>query len=237
MTDTNLSIVTPEDGEQEPWDQLPNEPDTAYRGFCIFRGMGPTRKTRIALEQYNNEAAKDATISDATWFTWSSSFGWHERVKAWDRQLERAARAIQTQAIQDMNKRHIDQARAMGRLGHASIVWWLKAAAANPDILSKINLQTAMTMVETQARIERAALVGTDKGSQEVKPSFVIIINSPQVPTITIESIATSSQDGLLTAIENTDSNLSIVDQQSNVIEGEVRELSSVLEDEEEDNE
>lgn len=70
----------------QPWEQLPDETDTAYHRFSIYLKMGPDR----TLEKTRKELGKASGYCRQL-ETWSSKYNWVKRVQAYDRYLIRKA--------------------------------------------------------------------------------------------------------------------------------------------------
>lgn len=84
----------------KPWERQKGESEKAYEAFAVYRDMGTNRSIRAVAQQL----AKSRTQIGK----WSSAWEWTERVRAYDNDLEKEARA---QAIRDrkaMTTRHIN---------------------------------------------------------------------------------------------------------------------------------
>jgi hypothetical protein len=66
--------------EPKPWDQLPDEPITAYRRFMIYRDIGPRRTLEKAYEVY--KGAKG--LAPGMWQRQAVEYSWKDRATAYD---------------------------------------------------------------------------------------------------------------------------------------------------------
>lgn len=80
--------------ELEPWERQPNETDKAWEAFLIFRDMGPSR-TVVGVQRKLGKA--DGTIQ-----RWSTGHNWRERVKPYDRHVDKMAVAAYTERATEL---------------------------------------------------------------------------------------------------------------------------------------
>lgn len=84
----------------KPWERQKGESEKAFEAFAAYRDMGEKRTIVAVCKQLE----KSRTLIDR----WKDRWDWTERVRAYDNDLEKEARA---QAIRDrkaMNTRHIN---------------------------------------------------------------------------------------------------------------------------------
>jgi hypothetical protein len=98
----------------EPWDRQPGEPNLWYARFERYRLAGPRRSLLGAVnaELTSNGRNKQAKVPGA----WNRAFGrwhWRERAEAWDEQERHQARAAHAREVDEMNRRHIQEAQAL----------------------------------------------------------------------------------------------------------------------------
>jgi prefoldin subunit 5 len=74
----------------ESWERKPGETGPAYRAFCVYRDLGPSRTALLAYRQAKGKA--EAIQLPGTWTAWSAENHWRERATAYDEHLEKAAR-------------------------------------------------------------------------------------------------------------------------------------------------
>lgn len=84
--------------KQEPWHRLPDETDTSWKAFTIYRDLGAARSFQNMLAEYTKggtKATKQKNIKPPALTTvkkWSSRYTWRVRVVAFDAEQDRIAR-------------------------------------------------------------------------------------------------------------------------------------------------
>jgi len=100
--------------ETELWDRQPGEPNRWFGRFERYRLAGPNRSL---LGTVNGKLSdKDATRKAKVPGSWNRAFAqwrWRQRAEAWDEQERRQAQAARLQEIDEMNRRHIQEAQAL----------------------------------------------------------------------------------------------------------------------------
>jgi hypothetical protein len=94
----SLSVHKP-----EPWERQPDEPDSSWRFFVIYRDLGPGRTLREVAEK----AERSRTVIEGTSREWS----WQKRARAWDAELDKRRRESAGDEIEKMSRRHARYAR------------------------------------------------------------------------------------------------------------------------------
>lgn len=92
--------------EAEAWERLPKEPAGAFDCFVVYR-------SQIASERSQRQAAKTLGKSTRRMAQLSSQWFWQDRVKAWDRYLDKQRQAVAVQDAQEMVQRHAALSRAI----------------------------------------------------------------------------------------------------------------------------
>ena len=69
-----------ESKEVYPWDQLPDEPITAYRNFLVYRDIGPGRTFEKAYEVKKGVKKR----IPGSFQRQANDYRWQERATAWD---------------------------------------------------------------------------------------------------------------------------------------------------------
>lgn len=149
--------------ESQPWDRLPGESPQAYRAFCVFRDLGPTRNlAKVQQQVYPNAVGKTGRLN-----TWKKQFNWATRADAFDahkdRQLQEAYEAEVIQAA----KRQAAQARSLATSVSALNAELIRRMQEEPhtmrlipmDVLIKLATR-AGTQLARLHQAERAALMG-----------------------------------------------------------------------------
>lgn len=80
--------------ELEPWERRADETDRAWEAWLTYRDMGPSRSIAAA--------AKKLSISQPTIHRWSSAHDWRERVKPYDRHVDKMAVAAYTERATEL---------------------------------------------------------------------------------------------------------------------------------------
>ena len=83
----------------KPWERQKGESAQAYEAFAAYRDMGAERSLTKVAQSLN----KTRTLIGR----WSSAWNWQERVRAYDNELEKEARAKAIRGRKDMTERHI----------------------------------------------------------------------------------------------------------------------------------
>ncbi len=135
------------------WEQQPGESAKAFEAFSLYRDMGIERSVRKVAQRLN----KSLTLIGR----WSSAHNWPERVRAYDRDLDRQAHAQAVREVRSMTNRHIRiamqlQAKALEALEQ------LDVATLSP----KMQLAFLAKATEIE-RMNRLSAAGMDDGGQQ----------------------------------------------------------------------
>lgn len=84
----------------KPWERQKGESEKAFEAFVTYRDMGTKRSLRAVCEKLG----KSKTLIDR----WSSDKDWVERVRAYDNDIEKEARAKVIRDRKAMTTRHIN---------------------------------------------------------------------------------------------------------------------------------
>jgi hypothetical protein len=140
----------------DAWEQQPSETPRDYGLFCMYRDHGKIRTI-----------AQIATMSPLTYAT-VARIGrmkrWVERAGLWDAEQDRITTIRLQDAREDMARRHV---KAAGLLMDKALE---RLKSLNPD---KISPHALILMIDTAARIERAAL-GLEKGTTAPQTSVTV---------------------------------------------------------------
>ena len=144
----NDSPTAPE--SLEPWEQRLGEPNRWYSRFETFRLAGPNRSLLgvVNAERQQRGANKAKSIPQA-WAKNAKQWNWRERAEAWDQHERQVARAAHAKAIEDMNRRHLQEARAFQHLA---------AQRLKGMNLEKLSPADALRFCVEAAKLERLAL-------------------------------------------------------------------------------
>ncbi len=97
-----------------PWERQPSEPTRWYARFELYRLAGPSRSVLGAVnaDRQQRGRPKSRSIPQA-WAKNAQQWHWRHRADAWDASQRQAARAAHAQEVQDMNRRHLQEAKAL----------------------------------------------------------------------------------------------------------------------------
>ena len=94
------------------WNRNQEETDAQFRGFTIYRDLGPTRELRSTAAIY-----ADVEVANASTFErmkkWSALRGWVARCQAWDSYLDDQVLALVADQVTEARARHAAAARTM----------------------------------------------------------------------------------------------------------------------------
>ncbi len=135
------------------WEQQPGESAKAFEAFAAYRDMGTSRSTAKVAQKLS----KSKTLIDR----WSGTWNWVERVRAYDRELDKQAHARAVQDVRQMTDRHIRIAMQLQR----------KALEALDQLdINKLSpkMQLAFLTKATEIeRLNRLSAAGMDDNSQK----------------------------------------------------------------------
>nr|UVN00436.1 MAG: protein of unknown function DUF1804 [Bacteriophage sp.] len=83
----------------KPWERQKGESAQAYEAFVTYRDMGSDRSIRAVGQRLDKSRTQIGK--------WSSAWNWQERVRAYDNELEKEARAKAIKDRKAMTERHI----------------------------------------------------------------------------------------------------------------------------------
>lgn len=83
----------------KPWERQKGESAQAYEAFVTYRDMGSDRSIRAVGQRLDKSRTQIGK--------WSSAWNWQERVRAYDNELEKEARAKAVKDRKAMTERHI----------------------------------------------------------------------------------------------------------------------------------
>jgi hypothetical protein len=134
----------------DPWEQQPGEPSRWYARFERFRLAGPSRSLLGAVKSERQENGKRSTRSvPQAWAKATQQWRWRERAEAWDVHERRQARAAHAQQIEEMNRRHVQEARGL----QSAAIGRLKSLN-----LEQLSPSEMLRFLVAAAKLERTAL-------------------------------------------------------------------------------
>lgn len=83
----------------KPWERQKGESEKSYEAFKLYRDMGEER----SISAVGKRLAKSRNLIDR----WKERWAWKERVRAYDNELEKQAKAKAVKDYKAMTERHI----------------------------------------------------------------------------------------------------------------------------------
>ena len=140
------------------WERQDGESGKAYEAFAAYRDMGAARTVSAVARQLR----KSRALIDR----WKRRWNWPERVRAYDRELERAAHEEAVKAVREMSRRHIGLAVRMQS----------KALEALPKLnANKMRVKDVVALIHEAVKLERdsrAQIVEDTAPQDEDEDSF-----------------------------------------------------------------
>jgi hypothetical protein len=103
-----------------PWEQLPGESAKAYAAFCLYRDLGPRRSLDEASRSYHGHGSgadgdrpARRRRASGTIRRWADRWNWPARACAWDQERMRVQASEELEAVKEMAKRHLQEARVL----------------------------------------------------------------------------------------------------------------------------
>lgn len=129
-----------------PYERQPKESDPAWQAFKVYRDFSLETRTLFNV-------AKALGKSETLIGGWSVTWRWRERVNAWDREKNAAARNVELDEIAEMRKRHLKIASTMQGLGALELGKILKRARDGKDVT--LTAEQMLKLVDTGIKLER----------------------------------------------------------------------------------
>jgi hypothetical protein len=100
--------------QSEPWERQPGEPNLWFSRFERFRLTGPSRSLlgTVNAELVEEGRKRQAKVPGA-WNRAAIQWRWRERAEAWDELERQKARETRSKEIEEMNRRHIQESKAL----------------------------------------------------------------------------------------------------------------------------
>ena len=145
----------------QPWEQRAGEPGRWYARFERFRLAGPSRSLLAMVNEDRQQRGKKKTRSTPqAWTAKARRWQWRERAQAWDQQQQAEVRSARAREIEEMNRRHIQEARALQSKG----IQRLKSLE-----VEHLSVNDMYKLITGAAKLERAAL-GEPDHTQAAEP-------------------------------------------------------------------
>ena len=118
----------------KPWERQKGESDKAYEAFVTYRDMGTDRSIRAVAQKLGKSRTQIGKRS--------SGWEWTERVRAYDNELEKEARAQAVKDRKDMTSRHIKIAMQLQKKALEALTSLEVEAMTPKDIKEFIKMAT-----------------------------------------------------------------------------------------------
>jgi hypothetical protein len=103
----------------DPWDRLPNERSKAYRFFCLYRDLGPTRTLEKLSHVKDSDLNRVATRANLK--VYSRKYQWVARARSYDDYRAEKERIDNERHILEMNRRQAEDGRFFQRIAVESL--------------------------------------------------------------------------------------------------------------------
>jgi hypothetical protein len=142
----------------KPWERQKGESEKAFEAFAIYRDMGQERTIAAVVKRLE----KSRALIDR----WKDRWEWKERVRAYDNELEREARAKAVKDRKAMTDRHIGiamqlQKKALEALNSLSV-----------EDMSAKDIKEYIKMATDLERLNRTLEEESSKGQSEAPTSL-----------------------------------------------------------------
>lgn len=162
--------------DQDLWERQAGESSVAYEAFLIYRNMshetdGEKEKRRLA--SVAEKLGKSLKLMER----WSRTWGWVERARAYDNELQRISMEETREAVRKMLKDHMTMAQALQKKAMTALLRLDDQSLSARNILDYLAQGIEL---ERQARLE-AADVGRPSA---VKGSPIAPLEEPEKSSI-----------------------------------------------------
>jgi hypothetical protein len=154
--------------QPEPWERQLEEPNLWFTRFERYRLAGPNRSLlgTMNAERTEKSRKRQSRVSGA-WNQAYERWRWRERAEAWDEQEQHRVRTAHAQDIEEMNRRHIQEAQALQNKAIQRLKSLELDDLSGADVLRYL---VEATKLERTARgepetIEERRLTGKDGGA------------------------------------------------------------------------
>ena len=132
------------------WERQPGEPNRWYARFECFRLAGPSRSLLGTVNaERGQRSVKPSTSVPQAWAKNAQQWQSRERAEAWDEHERGKARAAYADAVEEMNRRHVQEAKAL----QSKAIQRLKSLD-----FDKLSTADVLRYLIEAARLERTAL-------------------------------------------------------------------------------
>jgi hypothetical protein len=98
----------------EPWERQPGEPNLWFSRFQRYLLAGPSRSLLGTVNGERTEKGREKQSKvPGSWNQAFARWNWRERAEAWDERVRHEAREAHAHDVEEMNRRHIQEAQAL----------------------------------------------------------------------------------------------------------------------------
>lgn len=137
----------------KPWERQKGESEKAFEAFAAYRDMGSERTISAVVKKLE----KSRTLIDR----WKERWDWQERVRAYDNELEKEARAKAVKGRKDMTERHIKIAMQVQKKALEAL------ASLSVEDMSPKDVKEYIKMATDLERINRMFEEQSSKGASD----------------------------------------------------------------------
>ena len=142
----------------KPWERQKGESAQAYEAFVTYRDMGAERSVTRVSQSLNKSRGLIGR--------WSSQWNWTERVRAYDNELEKEARAKAVKDRKAMTERHIGIAMQVQKKALEAL------ASLSVEDMSPKDVKEYIKMATDLERLNRTLEEESSKGRDDSSTSL-----------------------------------------------------------------
>lgn len=136
----------------KPWERQKGESAPAYEAFVAYRDMGAERSLQAVAQKLSK--------SKQLMSRWSRAWNWQERIRAWDNELEKEARAKAVKDRRAMAERHIGIAMQLQKKALEALAGLEVEDMSPKDIKEYIKMATDLERLNRTLEEESKAAKG-----------------------------------------------------------------------------
>jgi hypothetical protein len=180
-------------------ERLPDESARAYRAYCYYRDLGPSRSLDKAWERYRSRSDRGKNRKSARrpghWGVWSHKFSWVSRAEAYDDQIDEQRRdadferrralreqrsrfEVEEQSQIENNVRMLDaHLERMGSAHHHEVTQVKTDEAAGKKITTKVkgfNPTGIAALTKARNQTAKQAILGVRDLEEEEKEEGIV---------------------------------------------------------------
>ena len=147
----------------KPWERQKGESEKAFEAFAAYRDMGEKRTFTAVAEKLQKSVSLIRR--------WKDRWEWTERVRAYDNELEKAARAKAIKDRKDMTERHIKIAMQLQKKALEALTSLEVEAMSPKDIKEYIKMATDLERLNRT--LEEESSKGKDDSSTSLADAVI----------------------------------------------------------------